>query len=79
MWQSGDRADVLHHCARFPWPAEPHVATFTVDRVVELGAGATRLEMTRCDGRALHVVVDGYGIDLDGHLVPHVPGSGVAP
>ena len=69
VWVAGDVADVLHACEEYPWP-ESHIAALVVHRVVELGSGS-RLELTRCDGSALHVVVDAAGLDLDGGCVPH--------
>lgn len=61
----GDRVRVLHSCAG----RGTELATMTVERVVPLNtAGEWRVETTRCDGTALHAVVDARGRDRHGYV-----------
>lgn len=60
----GDRVRVLHTCAGHGTAS----GVFTIERVVPLNTNNRwRLEMRRCDGSAMHTVVNERGIDRHGY------------
>lgn len=62
---AGDWIRTDHHCwwndPTAEHPATLHNAPVKVDRVVEFKDGRRRIEITRCDGTRMHLVVDAQG------------------